>query len=518
MRIAATAVLLAGPTVLAFFAGGYFDDARLAGAIVAWALVLVVAVVVPDPFGGTRSARLTLLAFLLFAGWTVASTAWAPLSVPAVDEAQRLVLYAGAAIAGMALVRDRRALRAVEPALAAGVVVVVLYGISERLVPGLLEFERSRTSSGRLDQPLTYWNAMGALAAMGFVLCARIVGDSERPRAMVVAAGAGGVIAGLGTFLSLSRGALGALVAGLLVLLMLEPTRRQLRGVVLLAAISGAAVVCTAPLASVRTLSGPLAQREHQGAVMLVALVVFCAFAAYGARRLVARSARDPAEIVQRSTPRRRAVLAITLGLVLVSAPLVGAAAERSAAVGPTVQQGASRLGSADTNRYEYWRVALSEFAAHPLRGGGAGSFRVAWLRRRTIHERVNDAHSLYLQVAGELGLIGLGLLMAVWVGVGAAARRVRRAAPGAAEGLMAALVVYAIHAAFDWDWQMPALTLVAVVSAAALLGPRDGPFGTRRRRADSAVVRTAAREQPRSGDGRGDRAERPQVADGAYV
>jgi hypothetical protein len=41
--LAATAVLLCGPTVLAFFAGGYFDGPRAAAAAVAWTLVLALA-------------------------------------------------------------------------------------------------------------------------------------------------------------------------------------------------------------------------------------------------------------------------------------------------------------------------------------------------------------------------------------------------------------------------------------------------------------------------------------------
>ena len=35
-----------------------------------------------------------------------------------------------------------------------------------------------RSAAGRLDQPLTYWNATGALAALGLVLCARVAGDA----------------------------------------------------------------------------------------------------------------------------------------------------------------------------------------------------------------------------------------------------------------------------------------------------------------------------------------------------
>ena len=43
----AASVLLAGPAVLAFFAGGFFDGPRLVATLVAWALVLVAVVCCP---------------------------------------------------------------------------------------------------------------------------------------------------------------------------------------------------------------------------------------------------------------------------------------------------------------------------------------------------------------------------------------------------------------------------------------------------------------------------------------
>ena len=44
----ATAVLLGGPTLLAFFAGGYFDGPRAAALVVAWALVLWLSLAGPE--------------------------------------------------------------------------------------------------------------------------------------------------------------------------------------------------------------------------------------------------------------------------------------------------------------------------------------------------------------------------------------------------------------------------------------------------------------------------------------
>jgi O-antigen ligase len=118
--------------------------------------------------------------------------------------------------------------------------------------------------------------------------------------------------------------------------------------------------------------------------------------------------------------------------------------------------------------------VALTAFAAEPLRGVGAGGWTVYWLRHRTVNEGAQDAHSLPLQTMAELGVVGLALLLAFVGGVAAGSRRAVRVARGVAAGPAAALVVYVAHAPLDWDWQMPAVTLVAIVLAGMLLALGD--------------------------------------------
>jgi O-antigen ligase len=152
------------------------------------------------------------------------------------------------------------------------------------------------------------------------------------------------------------------------------------------------------------------------------------------------------------------------------------------------LSSGATRLVTLQSNRYAYWDVALRAFGTEPLRGVGAGGWSVYWLRWRTIDDFAQDAHSLPLQTLAELGLVGIGLLATFLAGVWLSARRALRRS-GAAVGPAAAFVVYIAHAPLDWDWQMPALTLVAMVLAGALLAgaerepafhsgarPRDAP------------------------------------------
>jgi O-antigen ligase len=122
------------------------------------------------------------------------------------------------------------------------------------------------------------------------------------------------------------------------------------------------------------------------------------------------------------------------------------------------------RLASVQSNRYDYWRVAVDTFADHPLKGAGSGAFGVEWLQRRTVAESVRDAHSLWLETAAELGLLGLAALAAL---VGGLVLAALRGAPAAALGALAA---WAVFASMDWAWEMPTLSLIALILAGMVL------------------------------------------------
>jgi O-antigen ligase len=159
-------------------------------------------------------------------------------------------------------------------------------------------------------------------------------------------------------------------------------------------------------------------------------------------------------------------------------APFVAAAADRGdrAASAPAFGAGAERLATGGSNRIEYWEAAVKALADDPLTGGGAGAFAVAWLEHREIDEVVRDAHSLELETAAELGLLGLLLLGVTIGGVVLASRQVALADPGLAAGPLAALAVWAAHSAIDWDWEVPALTLLAAILAGTLLARSQPP------------------------------------------
>jgi hypothetical protein len=459
IRTCAAAALLVGPAALAFASGGYFADARLWAALCACLLAAAGALVAPRPLPRSMPGRIALAGLAGLLVWTIVSRSWAPVVGAANADAQRIALYLAALVAAVALLRGAAA-RWAEPALGAGIVVVVAYGLTERLLPGVVELDHLRAAMGRLAQPLTYWNAMGALAALGLVLAARLAGDVARPLRLRIAAGCVAAPLGAGLVLAFSRGAIAAAVIGLVVLWALFPTAAQLRAVVVVALAAAAAGAVAALLPGVRTVEGDLGERELGGLLLAAALVA----AAVAAGVAVARVARLP-DTVRRRLPPAVAVAGVVLGLglVLAAAALEG---ETRSTDGAT----AARLGSAESNRYAYWRVAVDTFAEAPLRGHGSGSFGVLWLRHRTVPEAVRDAHSLELETAAELGLVGLVFLSLLLGGVAASTVLARRRDAAAAAGPAAVLAAGAAHSAVDWDWEMPALTLVAVLLAGLLL------------------------------------------------
>src|SRR6202035_3073240 len=127
--------------------------------------------------------------------------------------------------------KPREVFSLAEPAMAAAALIVIGYGLSERLLPGVLKFAHSLSAQGRLEQPLTYWNAMGEVAALGFVLCAALAGDASRSARLRAAAAAAAARLGRGLYVTFSRGALFACAAGLVALVVLVPRREQLRAV-----------------------------------------------------------------------------------------------------------------------------------------------------------------------------------------------------------------------------------------------------------------------------------------------
>jgi hypothetical protein len=138
-------------------------------------------------------------------------------------------------------------------------------------------------------------------------------------------------------------------------------------------------------------------------------------------------------------------------------------------------------LGGLGSNRYDFYRVALDEFEAHPLIGIGADNFAQQYLLHGRSDETPRYPHSVELRTLSQTGL--LGVLLAV-VGLGAALlagwRAMRRSDPLArtvAAAALAGFAYWAVHGSFDWFWEFAGLGSCAFALlgiACSLAGAQD--------------------------------------------
>jgi tetratricopeptide (TPR) repeat protein len=147
-------------------------------------------------------------------------------------------------------------------------------------------------------------------------------------------------------------------------------------------------------------------------------------------------------------------------------------------------------LSGSGSGRWQFWQAAVDEFDSSRLHGRGAGSYGDWWTAHGSLATSIQDAHSLYVETLGELGVVGLVLLLlplgaaAVFVG-----RRLRALAPDAqvsVAGAAALVCGYAVAAGIDWMWELTAVSVVAFAALAVAVGasePDAAPARMRRRR-----------------------------------
>ena len=118
--------------------------------------------------------------------------------------------------------------------------------------------------------------------------------------------------------------------------------------------------------------------------------------------------------------------------------------------------------------RAELWGAAIDSWSDHKAAGAGGGTYEREWLQRRSIPTKVVNAHNLYAETLGELGPLGVALLLVALGCPLVAGLRVRQRSlvPAAT----AAYAAFLVHAAVDWDWELPAVTLAAFFTGAGIL------------------------------------------------
>jgi len=512
----AIGVLIVLLLLLGFNDGGYFPSTFVAAGAAAFLALAVLLVASPARPRLSTNALLALAALAAFAAWIGLSSQWSTAPDTPLLDMQRAMLYL--AIFGLALVAadSRRHARLLVWSVLVAIIVIVIAGLLSRLQPDIVRGTTDPfTKAGyRLGYPLEYWNTFGALASIGAVLALGLAADRRSTSILRAAAAGAATPLSVAMYFSLSRGAWLALFLGVVVLVALAPNRGAL--LISLALVGAAVAVLVLRLRAYPALVTDPAAGTGQAAqgnaftreLLLVSLAVMIAQGLLAEERIAPGLRRHARAL-------RRPAL-IGLGAIIAVAALGGYALQGTKAEGTVTGAlkdttawidhqwddflqttsesggaGTRRLLSAKGARSAGYRVAIDGFEAHPLRGEGAGSFEVRWMQTRELDVKVRDAHSLPLETLGELGAVGLLLLLGFFATVAAGARRCLKGSgairPAEAAAVTAAFVVWLGHASVDWDWEMPALTATALVLSAALF-----QRGRERRRSSRASAASA--------------------------
>jgi hypothetical protein len=447
-----------------------------------------------------------------FAFWSGVTVLWSVAPDRTWTECNRVMTYALvltlAICAGTSL--PRSAARIADGLLVVCVAVAVS-ALAQKLVPGLhVTGLFSLDQAGalpRLQQPLGYWNALAVLVAFGVPCALAILIDSRRAATVRLAAAAAATTMIVTIGFTYSRGGVLALVIALAVLVVGSGV--WLRCLLWLSIVVAAAL----PVLLVGLNSHPLtatgvalSARETAGADLLVLLLACLALMLAGAQRLIGLERRRRQLSAAQARRVGRALLT-AVAVAVVAAVLAVAVSHRGltgtishawssfTATRTTSVTDPSRLLSADSqNRWVWWKEAARAFGDRPIQGWGAGSFAVVHLLYRRDTLTVQQPHSLPLQLLSETGLVGAGLglgSLALLLAAGVAAvRRSDRRTTAAAAALLAVGTAYCVHALYDWDWDIPAVTLPALIALGVLGGASPA---SRRERAATAPRRPRA-------------------------
>jgi hypothetical protein len=478
------------------------------GLIVLGLLAIAVAVIGVRLAEVPPAVRLALACLAAFTAFSYLSILWAGVPGDALEGANRTLLYL-LVFALFATWRQQPLSAAVllgcwTLALAGLALYTALHldGAAARSLPALLP-------EGRLVFPSGYANANAAEWLMAFwpaVLLARSAGLPWALRGLL--AGSAVLLAEI-ALLSQSRGSLYATPVMILAVFLLLPERtRTFALLVPVAAGIGAAAPAVLRVGDhLRAERVVPATLHHAIAVTLlaaavVALVVGAAGAAEARRKLAPEAA---ARLHRATGALALAGLALVIVAGLVAAGNPVARLEHGwntfkGGYGADSKTGSRLAGGLGSNRYDFFRVALDEFVAHPVAGIGVDNFQQQYLIHGHSTETPRYPHSVELRTLVQTGIIGTALALAGLIAALVAAMRAARGSDALGRAVAAAALggfaYWVFHGSFDWFWEFAGLgaPAFALLGIACSLAP-----GPATRRASEAPAAPAPRPQRRA-------------------
>jgi O-Antigen ligase len=479
---------------LALRTGGYYAETSSSVVVLLAAGLAVHALAARRPLAGLSTPLVVAgAAMALLVAWTWLSANWSDAPGRAVLESQRTALYLLALVLFGAAVRRRGGVAVAAGAVAVAIVGVCAAAVATRLYPDVFEVAPT-LSSARLSFPISYWNSLGLFAGVGLVLSLHFACHHHSRVTARVLGAAGVPLAAAAIYFTFSRGAAAATVVGVLAYLLVGRPRGALAGLIATVPTTLLTLRAAYDADLLGTRENTTAAAAAQGHEVATMLIVCCLAAAVFRLALVPLDTRLTR--IPRPRPMRRGT---AVAVIAVLAMLAGSAA-LAADVPDRIERGYHSFTEGEKSddartrfrsvriggRSDHWDVALDNYRAHKLAGTGAGTYETRWLAERSDPSETAEAHSLYIEMLAELGIVGFVLvvtaIVAILAGLLWRARGRRRPVYAA---LFAAILMWALHAGVDWDWELPAVSLWAFALAGVALA--NGTAGQRGPRPRSA-------------------------------
>ena len=432
--------------------------------------LLLVTVLVRDYYADVPQAAWIMVAFLAaLVAIKGISMAWSISETETINEVVRSSMYLAVFVMALGALTSPRQVAPLTDVAVLMVAAVAGYGLLQKINP--VEYPIDSLDGVRIDSTPEYVNTTATILGMGVVLA--LVRMTTVRNALLRGIYAALTLAFLvALYLTASRGGIGSLGVGMIVLFVLTEKRVQTLGNLLLLSVPGAWL-----LWRIRDLEGFMntylsdKQRMVLGTTFRDDLVIslVAAFVLQAGFVLLANR-------YELMPSARRVLGALVVGVtVLVIGAGAFAAVNGSGGIGKTYETLVSnpnqtedmgqRLASLDIGfRDDYWRVGWEAWKEHPLTGTGAGTFKYTWLQNRPNTQGVQQVHNLYLEQGTETGVfafLALAGFVVTFVGyLVRAAWRSRGDRRLLLAGFTSALGVYLVSSFLEWHWYIPGSTL----------------------------------------------------------
>ncbi|MGA8721588.1 MAG: O-antigen ligase family protein, partial [Solirubrobacteraceae bacterium] len=396
--------------------GGYDEDTWYWGALTL--LALFTTIVIARGVAATRVSRAGLIAlgaFALYVAWSYLSITWAQSPGDALTGSNRALLYLLVFATMLVLPWTARGalLALLVFAIGVGIVAIVLLFrlAGPDRVDGLI-------IGGRLAAPTGYFNSTAALFTIEALVAIALAARRELPaalRGLLIAFACAALQLGV---IVQSRGWLFTLPLVAIVAIVILPDRLRVAAVAVLP-VAGAALPVHRLLAVYDNATG--AGLNHAAARAGQAALLICAAEFVLATLLAWAESRIPA-------PRLTVVQRRTLGTIVTALAVAAVAVGSVAATHghpvrfierqwngfsqPQTTSTGSHFTDVGSGRYDFWRVSLDAFLAHPIGGLGQDNFDDYYVRHRHTGQEPSYTHSIELRLLAHTGIVGFVLFV----------------------------------------------------------------------------------------------------------